>query len=83
MLGEWEEQGILLTKEQLSSVHSPVGLDIGAETAEEIALSILSEIKAVLSGKQGLSLHANTGTIHSRSQFVIEQISLQGNTKQQ
>lgn len=83
MLGEWEEQGILLTKEQLASVHSPVGLDIGAETAEEIALSILSEIKAVLSGKQGLSLHANTGTIHSRNEFVIEQISIPGNTKQQ
>lgn len=83
MLGEWEEQGILLTKDQLASVHSPVGLDIGAETAEEIALSILSEIKAVLSVKQGLSLHANTGTIHSRNEFVIEQISIPGNTKQQ
>ncbi|MGZ8552194.1 MAG: XdhC family protein [Chitinophagaceae bacterium] len=83
MLGEWEEQGIHLTKEQLASVHSPVGLDIGAETAEEIALSILSEIKAVLSGKQGLSLHANTGTIHSRHEFVIEQISIPGTTKQQ
>lgn len=81
MLGECEEQGILLTREQLASVHSPVGLDIGAETAEEIALSILSEIKAVLSGKQGLSLHTNTGAIHSRSEFVIEQISIP--TKQQ
>ena len=76
ILGEWEEQGIQLTKEQLASVHSPVGLDIGAETSEEIALSILSEIKAVLSGKQGLSLHSNTGTIHSRSEFAIEQVNI-------
>ena len=76
ILNEWEEQGIHLTKEQLASVHSPVGLDIGAETSEEIALSILSEIKAVLSGKQGLSLHSNTGTIHSRNDFFIEQVNI-------
>ena len=76
ILNEWEEQGIHLTKEQLASVHSPVGLDIGAETSEEIALSILSEIKAVLNGKQGLSLHSNTGTIHSRNDFVIEQVNI-------
>jgi xanthine dehydrogenase accessory factor len=82
MLGEWDEQGIHLTKEQLASVHSPVGLDIGAETSEEIALSILSEIKAVLSGKQGLSLHSNTGTIHSRNDFVIEQINISDKNKE-
>jgi xanthine/CO dehydrogenase XdhC/CoxF family maturation factor len=76
MLGEITEQGINLTQQQLSSIHSPVGLDIGAETSEEIALSILSEIKAVLSGKQGLSLHANSGAIHSRNELIIEQIPL-------
>lgn len=83
MLGEWEDQGIHLSREQLASVHSPVGLDIGAETSEEIAVSILSEIKAVLSGKQGLSLHANTGTIHSRSEFVIEQVNITSKNKEQ
>lgn len=83
MLNEWEEQGIYLTKEQLASVHSPVGLDIGAETSEEIALSILSEIKAVLSRKQGLSLHSNTGTIHSRNDFIIEQVNIPDKNKQQ
>jgi len=76
MLNELEEQGVHFTDEQLSKVHSPVGLDIGGETAEEIALSILAEIKAVLSGKQGLSLHSNIGTIHSRSESIIEQIHL-------
>src|SRR3989337_537867 len=83
ILDEWEEQGIQLTKEQLASVHSPVGLDIGAEASEEIALSVLSEIKAVLSGKKGLSLHGNTGTIHSRNEFVIEQVSIADKNKQQ
>jgi xanthine/CO dehydrogenase XdhC/CoxF family maturation factor len=82
MLEELQEQGIHLTEQQLSIIHSPVGLDIGAETSEEIALSILSEIKAVLSGKEGLSLHNNAGTIHSRNAFVIEQVMVSEKTKQ-
>jgi xanthine/CO dehydrogenase XdhC/CoxF family maturation factor len=76
VLGELRDKGANFTEEQLASVHSPVGLDIGAETSEEIALSILSEIKAVLSGKQGLSLHSNTGSIHSRSELAIEQVKV-------
>jgi len=76
ILVELHEQGANFTQDQLASVHSPVGLDIGAETSEEIALSILSEIKAVLSGKQGLSLHSNTGSIHSRSDLAIEQVKI-------
>ena len=82
MLGELEEQGIHFTERQLSIIHSPVGLDIGAETSEEIAISILSEIKAVLNGKQGLSLHNNTGAIHSHSEFVIEQVKIPQINKQ-
>ena len=76
ILGELHDQGANFTEQQLASVHSPVGLDIGAETSEEIALSILSEIKAVLSGKQGLSLHSNTGSIHSRSELAIDQVKV-------
>jgi xanthine/CO dehydrogenase XdhC/CoxF family maturation factor len=34
-------------------LHSPVGLDIGSETPAEIALSIVSEIQAILSKSAG------------------------------
>jgi len=49
---------------RLDNIYSPVGLDIGAETAEEIALSLISEIKAVLSGKHGQSLRDKMEPIH-------------------
>lgn len=36
-------------------LHGPIGLDIGATTPESIALSIVSEIQAVLAGRSGRS----------------------------
>src|SRR5438128_6829983 len=37
----------------LARVHAPIGLDLGAQTAEETALAILSQMVAVRHGKQG------------------------------
>ena len=39
------------TAENLAKVHAPAGLEIGAETPEEIALSIMAEIVAESRGK--------------------------------
>lgn len=39
-------------KEDIDRVHSPIGLDIGAETPEEIAVSIVAELIKVRSGKE-------------------------------
>ena len=47
-------------------VYAPVGLDIGAETPEEIALAIVSECAAALAGRTARSLRDATGPIHSR-----------------
>ncbi len=76
MIQELKEEGESLTAKQLSSLYGPVGLDIGAETSEEIALSILAEIKAVLSSKNGQPLRQNAGTIHSRSALLIEGLDI-------
>jgi xanthine dehydrogenase accessory factor len=43
---------------QLSKVHAPVGLDIGAVTPEEVALAIMAEIIATRRGGKGSSLSA-------------------------
>ncbi len=66
MLGDLQEEGLIPGEGQLSSIYSPVGLDIGAETAQEIAISIVAEIQAVLSGKAGGLLKEKRGAIHSR-----------------
>jgi xanthine dehydrogenase accessory factor len=65
ILDELEEGGLHFTEAQLVKIHGPVGLDIGSEGAEEIALSIVAEIKAVLSGRNGHSLKFKSVSIHS------------------
>lgn len=68
MLGELREQGVTPTEKQLNCIYGPTGLDTGAETAEEIALSIAAEIKAVFAGRRGGPLRNNKGFIHDRIQ---------------
>jgi xanthine dehydrogenase accessory factor len=65
MLQELREAGTLVGDEHLQKLHNPIGLDIGAEGPEEIALSILSEIRAVFAGHSGGLLREKKGPIHS------------------
>ncbi|MGI8770350.1 MAG: XdhC family protein [Acidobacteriaceae bacterium] len=53
------------TSMEESGVFAPAGLDIGAETPEEIAVSIMAEIRACLSGRNGGSLRDRSGSIHT------------------
>lgn len=48
----------------LSAVHGPAGLDIGANTSTEIAIAIVAEILATRSGGPGGSLRSSDGPIH-------------------
>ncbi|NIR36480.1 MAG: XdhC/CoxF family protein [Actinobacteria bacterium] len=51
--------------DEIAFIHSPIGLDIGAETPEEMAVAILSEITQVRYGHgTGLSLRGTDGRIH-------------------
>ena len=72
IIDELNEEGIDLTSEQLSVIHSPVGLDIGAETAEEIAISIVTEIKAMFTGRKGTSLKDRKEAIHDNKHDIEE-----------
>jgi xanthine/CO dehydrogenase XdhC/CoxF family maturation factor len=72
MLEELKADGVNITTDQLASVYGPAGLDIGSENSEEIALSIISEIQAVLTKRNGSSLR-NKSAVHSRADEHIFQ----------
>jgi xanthine/CO dehydrogenase XdhC/CoxF family maturation factor len=67
LLEEIAAQSGALPADALARVHGPAGLDIGAEGPDEIALSIVAEIRAVLAGRAGGQLRASAGPIHERS----------------
>lgn len=58
------EIGEKFCDKQLAKLYAPVGLDIGAETPEEIALAIIAEIRSVLANRQGGFLRERNGGIH-------------------
>ncbi|HVS85240.1 MAG TPA: XdhC family protein, partial [Gaiellaceae bacterium] len=61
--GVLREEG--LSEEQLARIVGPAGLDLGADSPAETALSILAEILAVRAGREGGRLREGTRRIHA------------------
>ena len=64
MFDALEAKAIPLPESNRTRIFAPAGLDIGALTPEEIALSIAAEIRACFAGRRGRSLRLREGTIH-------------------
>ncbi len=57
-------EGFVPSAEQLGRISNPVGLDIGAESPAEVALSVMAELIAVRRGFSGGRLNGRSGRIH-------------------
>lgn len=71
LLEDLRIEGINPSENQLQRLYAPVGLDIGAETAEEIAFSIIAEIQAVLAQRSGNHLRERLGSIHCETESCL------------
>ncbi len=54
-----------ISEDFLETIYTPAGLHIGAQTPEEIAISIIAEILSVIRNKEPFSLRNLTGKIHN------------------
>lgn len=66
LLEEITAGGDKFTHEQYARLYAPAGLDIGADTPESIALSIIGEIQSVLRSRNGAHLRDRQGSIYDR-----------------
>jgi len=75
LLEELACRGIAGTEAQLARLYAPVGLDIGAETPEEVAFAIVAEMKAVLAGRCGGLSRERQGPLHESGDFARGSLS--------
>lgn len=64
ILTDLEKSGAAISPAQRNRLHAPVGLDLGADSPEQVALSILAEMQAALGGRDARPLRERTRPIH-------------------
>jgi xanthine dehydrogenase accessory factor len=65
ILADLEKDGVAISAEQQARLHAPVGLDLGADSPEQVALAIMAEMQAVLAGRDARPLRERTRPIHA------------------
>jgi xanthine dehydrogenase accessory factor len=67
---ELANEGLPISENNFERIHAPVGLDIGAVSPEEIALSLIAEVRASFSKREGNFLRLRQSTIHERDNSI-------------
>jgi xanthine/CO dehydrogenase XdhC/CoxF family maturation factor/CTP:molybdopterin cytidylyltransferase MocA len=79
LLDDIQENGLALREERNNRLYGPIGLDIGADTPEEIALAVVAEITAVLAGRSG-GVRNREGPLHQPSE-AADVVKVSGNKR--
>ncbi len=64
MLGELRKEGLKMVSHKVDQVRTPIGLDLGADSPQEIALAMLAELLAVKNRRSGMALRDKKRAIH-------------------
>ena len=64
ILADLARDGLAITAEMRARLHAPVGLDLGADSPEQVALAIVAEMQAVLARRDARPLRERTRPIH-------------------
>jgi xanthine/CO dehydrogenase XdhC/CoxF family maturation factor len=64
IVSDLAKNGLVITDGDRARLHAPVGLDLGAETPEDVALSILAEMRATLARRDARPLRERLKPIH-------------------
>ena len=71
LLAELRDDGLAITEAHRNRLHGPVGLDIGADTPEGIALSIIAEVQAAQAGRTGGNLRGRREPLHPHPAAIL------------
>ena len=67
LMDSLRSSGLEITPRMQRMLHAPIGLDLGGESPESIALAAIAEIEAIMHGRPGGSLRERQSPIHART----------------